>query len=153
MKRSILVVEDNTTKRDEIERAVKGRWPQFDVAGAPSIATAYRALDRRSWDLIILDMTFQVSQAGGGVVTSEPLAGIELLQFISKKRNRSPVIVATQHSSFTSPGLPGIDTIAKLDDFLKDLFPENYRGIILVDLTGEAWKGQLQAAMSEVLDV
>src|SRR5687767_3896574 len=105
-KRSVLIVEDNAGKRAEIERALPSRY-DFDPLFAPSIAQAYRAIEKKPWDLIILDMTFQVAQTPGHESAKEALAGVELLQFMARRRVSVPVIVATQHSSFSSVEMPG----------------------------------------------
>lgn len=149
---AVLIVEDNATKREEIERALVVPGLTFEVLPVSSIANAYRALDTRTWDLIVLDMTFQVSQSVGNEISKEALAGVEILQFIARKRAKSPVIVATQHSSFVSPGLPGIDSIDKLHALLTKLFPRNYKRTVFVDLAGSQWRRQFQAAVAEVLD-
>jgi DNA-binding NtrC family response regulator len=142
MKHTILIVEDNSVKKAEIEKALLSSF-QIDIHSTQSIAQAYRAIEGKPWDLIILDMTFQVSQSTGSGLAKEPLAGIELLQYLSRKRNRVPVIVATQHTVFSSSELPSIDSIEKLNDLLRRVFPENYKAIIYVNLVEEGWKVQL----------
>ena len=151
MTANILIVEDNQTKRIEIEKAVKAALAA-DVVGVSSISQAYRSIEFKSWDLIILDMTFQVAQGMGQENSKEALAGIEILQFIARKRLVTPVVVATQHSSFTSIQMPDINSIAALDELLTELFPENYRGTIEVDLSEEAWKTNLQKAILSALE-
>ena len=150
MKPNILIVEDNQTKRTEIEKALNAAL-SAEVAGVPSISQAYRSIEFRQWDLIVLDMTFQVAQTMGQESAKEALAGIEILQFIARKQIPTPVIVATQHSSFSTVNLPDIDSIRALDELLSDLFPENYRGTVEVDLSEEAWKTILQRAVVAAL--
>ena len=152
MKHAILIVEDNATKRVEIENALP-RSLEYSVEWAQSIAQSYRALEGREWDLVILDMTFQVSQSFGKEIIKEPLAGIELLQYMSRRQIAAPVIVATQHSSFSSSDMSGIDTVDDLHELLLDLFPRNYRSIVRVDLSEETWKHDLAASVDEVLNV
>jgi CheY-like chemotaxis protein len=152
---SVLIVEDNATKCAEIRNCFK-IFPQlsqtFLIESTHSIASAYRVLEGKPWDLIILDMTFQAPLGSGNEIAKEALAGIELLQYMSKRRMKTPVIVATQHSSFSSTDMPGIDSIEKLHAVLSRLFPGNYRKIVQVDLAEKAWKGRLQTAVMEVLN-
>jgi len=146
----VLIVEDNATKQQEIINALP---PAFRdrVLTTPSIANAYRSVANRPFDLVILDMTFQVSNEGGGAIAKESLAGVEVLQYMSRMRIRTPVIVATQHTNFHTAELPDIDSVEKLDELLTDLFPENYVTTVHVDLAGEEWKIRLaQAAESAV---
>lgn len=146
----VLIVEDNLTKQQEIINALP---PAFrdGVLATPSIANAYRSVANKRFDLIILDMTFQISNEGGGAIAKESLAGIEVLQYMSRMRIATPVIVATQHTTFHTVELPDIDSIEKLDELLSDLFPENYIATVHVDLAGEDWKSQLAAAVEEAL--
>lgn len=149
--RSILIVEDNATKRAEIERALPAN-EVFEVRATATIAQAYRVLVGKPWSLIILDMTFQVLQGAGNEMAKEALAGIELLQYMTRSRIRAPVIVATQHSDFATPDMPGVNSIESLHELLTDLFPANYRMTVQVDLSEESWKTRFQAAVIEVLD-
>lgn len=144
----ILIVEDNATKQLEIEKALEGTG--HEITAVRSIAAAYRVLAVGLFDLIILDMTFQVSGAKG--VEKEPLAGLEILQFVSNRRYSTPIIVATQHSSFSNPNMDGVDTIEELDALLADVFPRNYRTTIEIDLSEDAWKAALRDAVIAILN-
>jgi CheY-like chemotaxis protein len=142
----VLVVEDNATKQAEIESALS----DFDILSTRSISGAYRLI-AGSWDLIVLDMTFQVGQTRGHESVKEALAGIELLQYMAAQAINVPVVVATQHKSFTTPEMPDIDSIQKLDELLAEAFPENYRGIVEVDRFEESWKEKLRQIVDDVL--
>lgn len=148
--RTAFIIEDNNLKCKEIERALKAPLA-LDIHSTPSIAQAYRALVNKEWDLVVLDMTFQVSQGGGREIAKEALAGVEILQFMARRRILSPVIVATQHTSFVAPGLPAIDSIEGLHALLTRLFPLNYRDTIHVDLSEESWKARLRLAASAAI--
>jgi CheY-like chemotaxis protein len=144
----ILVVEDNATKQAEIESALGA---DFDILSTRSIAGAYRLMGHQ-WDLIILDMTFQVGQVAGRESSKESLAGIELLQFMTSRDITIPVIVATQHSSFSTAEMPHINSVGTLEELLRDAFPRIFRAIIEVDLSEEAWKPQLSRAVRSALE-
>jgi len=151
MKYSVFIVEDNLTKREAIEKALPF-LESVECDSTTSISAAYRAIDGRAWSLIILDMTFQISLGAGSASTKEALAGIELLQYMTRRQIKAPVIVATQHTSFSSPGLPTINSIETLHEILKDLFPANYRETVHIDLADDGWKTKLQLAVCKVLN-
>jgi DNA-binding NtrC family response regulator len=146
-KHRILVVEDNATKQAEIENALQG---EFEILSTKSIAGAYRLISG-TWDLVVLDMTFQVGQTRGHESAKEALAGIELLQYMASRSIEVPVVVATQHTSFTTSEMPAIDSIAKLHTLLADAFPETYRHTVEVDLSEETWKTKLREIVRSVL--
>ena len=145
---NILIVEDNATKQIEIEKTLSGA--NYRTRAVRSIAQAYLALGAGSWELVILDMTFQVGTTTG--FQKEPLAGVELLQFMTKRKLSIPVIVATQHSSFSGSNIEGVDTIEDLHLLLSDSFPRNYRQTVEVDLSEEGWKSTLRAAVEAILE-
>lgn len=147
---SVFIIEDNATKRLELERALPAPF-EYDVVHTPSISQAYQILSGKSWDLIILDMTFQVSFGAGNSIEKEALAGIEILQYMNRRMISSPVIVATQHSTFITPDYPAVNSISALDDVLRRLFYRNYRATVLVDLSEESWKGRFRDAVLDVL--
>ncbi len=146
----VFIIEDNKSKLRELKGALPDSL-EYGILETHSIAQAYRPLENRRWDLIILDMTFQVSLGAGNDIEKEALAGVEILQFISRKRIGVPVIVATQHTNFFSRITPGIDSIEKLDALLAKAFPRNYVATVHVDLAGEAWKGRFQAEVLRAL--
>jgi CheY-like chemotaxis protein len=141
----VYIVEDNASKLQEMINALPIVF-RDRVMTSHAISNAYRVIANSEFDLIILDMTFQVSNEGGGQIAKESLAGVEVLQYMAAKRLDTPVIVATQHTTFRTRELPEIDSIEKLDGLLKDLFPGNYFTTVHVDLSGEAWKERLAAA-------
>lgn len=150
MIREIFIIEDNPIKKKEIENALPSDIPR-KVTWTTAISQAFRVLESRSWDLIILDMTFQVSTGGGNEMAKEPLAGLEVLQYLKRRKIAVPVIVATQHSSFVSTDRTDIDTVDKLHALLARLFPSNYRETVRVDLSEDSWKLGLQAAVVKAL--
>ncbi|SPP98327.1 response regulator [Bradyrhizobium vignae] len=149
---SVLIVEDNSSKADQISQIVKLQY-LAEPEVVPTISGAYSVLDYRKWDLVILDMTFQVSSGLGQAVRKEALAGIELLQYMSAKRLHYPVIVATQHEVFSQGGGVSISSIEDLDRNLKKAFPVQYRGIVQVDLASSNWHLELIKTMRRVIDV
>jgi PleD family two-component response regulator len=152
MKLSVLVVEDNSSKADHISQIIKLGY-DAEVEVVPTISGAYSVLDYRKWDLVILDMTFQVSSGLGHAVRKEALAGIELLQYMSAKRLYYPVIVATQHDFFSQGAGVNINSIEELDVNLKKAFPIHYRATVRVDLASSEWHQELTNAMRQVIDV
>ncbi|MEH2480636.1 CheY-like chemotaxis protein [Nitrobacteraceae bacterium AZCC 2146] len=146
----ILIVEDNKLKGDEIAAQIRSRY-DADFEFIPTISGAYAMLEHDVWDLVILDMTFQVSSGIGQAVKKEALAGLELLQYMTGKRIKYPVIVATQHTVFSQSGLLNIGSVEQLHDLLRQAFPGIYRGIVRVDLTNQSWHADLLSAVEGVL--
>jgi CheY-like chemotaxis protein len=146
---NVLVVEDSAEKSKLIETVLRSQFTgRIDFA--QTISSAYSQLEHHKWDLVILDMTFQVSQGLGQAVRKEPLAGLEILQFMTSKELLYPVIVATQHSVFSQVGIIHLSSVEELHSLLLETFPEIYRETIRVDLTTTDWHAALLDAAKRV---
>jgi CheY-like chemotaxis protein len=146
---NVLIVEDNAEKSKAIETIIRSQFTgRIDFA--QTISSAYSQLEHHNWDLVILDMTFQVSQGLGQAVRKEALAGLEILQFMTSKNLSYPVIVATQHSSFSQVGLISLSSVEELHSLLSETFPEIYRETITVDLTTNEWHAALLNAAQRI---
>jgi CheY-like chemotaxis protein len=146
---NVLIVEDNAEKSKAIETIIRSQFTgRIDFA--QTISSAYSQLEHHNWDLVILDMTFQVSQGLGQAVRKEALAGLEILQFMTSKNLSYPVIVATQHSSFSQVGLISLSSVEELHSLLSETFPEIYRETITVDLTTNEWHAALLSAAKRI---
>jgi CheY-like chemotaxis protein len=146
---NVLIVEDNAEKSKAIETIIRSQFTgRIDFA--QTISSAYSQLEHHNWDLVILDMTFQVSQGLGQAVRKEALAGLEILQFMTSKNLSYPVIVATQHSSFSQVGLISLSSVEELHSLLSETFPEIYRETITVDLTTNEWHAALLNAAKRI---
>jgi DNA-binding NtrC family response regulator len=145
----VLIVEDNLQKKEAIERLLVSRYP-IEARYVNSISASLPTIERESWDLVILDMTFQITTGAGHALRKEALAGLEVLQFMAAKRISSPVIVATQHTVF-SHGAINVQTIQALDSLLKRSFPRIYRTTVFIDLNTDDWHSPLLDAAKDLL--
>jgi CheY-like chemotaxis protein len=146
----VLIVEDNATKQNRIKAVVQRAFPA-EIEVVSTINAAYPNIERRTWDLVVLDMTFQISGMGADV-GKQALAGLELLQYVASKEIMVPVIVATQHQVFTQPGFFSIGSVQELDELLLSSFPDIYSGVVLVDLASEQWEGELLKKITGALN-
>ena len=145
-----LIIEDNAQKEMRMREALA---PRKDIGfqTCRSIKVAYPMLLGDKWDLILLDMTFQVNLGIGTEVSKEPLAGLEVLQYMYARNIGSPVVVVTQHNTF-SDGSIRISSLADLDYKLKRYFPKIYRAVVCVDLASTRWQDELLAHTKAILD-
>ncbi len=146
----ILIVEDNASKEVKVRKALAplGR----ETIWMRSITDAFRLVTEQPWELIILDMTFLVDRSAGFDSSRQSMAGVELLQFMARRRLHIPVIVATSHDAFSSAQLGTIEGVAALDDMLRDAFPEVYRATIKVDLSEDEWQTRLLGAARSIIE-
>lgn len=119
--RHVLIVEDNVLKEARI-RDVLSLIPEIEFTVCRSVKAAYPLLEVQQWNLILLDMSFQVSPDSGTEIKKKPLAGRQILQFMRARNLMLPVIVVTQHASF-SEGQTVIASIKDLDTLSKPNCP------------------------------
>jgi hypothetical protein len=106
----------------------------------------------RDWDLILLDMSFQVNPGPGKEIGKKPLAGRQILQVMRARQMQQPVIVVTQHTSFAD-GNKVIGSISELDSKLQKYFPTIYRTTLYIDLASESWHEALVAEARKALHI
>ncbi len=70
------------------------------------------------------------------------LAGVKILQHLNQRRLDIPVIVATQHSSFTDTEFGDFSGAGELADLLARAFPRNFKGLLEIDITTDSWMSQ-----------
>ena len=139
--RHVLIVEDNVLKEARI-RDVLSLIPEIEFTVCRSVKAAYPLLEVQQWNLILLDMSFQVSPDSGTEIKKKPLAGRQMLQFMRARNLMLPVIVVTQHASF-SEGQTVIASIKDLDTKLRRYFPGIYQATVYVDLATDGWHDEL----------
>lgn len=142
---NILLAEDDSHKGEQLRGFLKALLPTAAVSEARSFKSTVRALRRRSFDAVVLDMSMPVfditDDEDGG--RHDPYAGREVLAEMERFGVRCPVIVVTQFDRFGSAerGM----TLAELDAELAAAYPANYRGYVFFDTISETWREALRA--------
>lgn len=92
--RHVLIVEDNVLKEARI-RDVLSLIPEIEFTVCRSVKAAYPLLEVQQWNLILLDMSFQVSPDSGTEIKKNPSSA------------NSPYFPSSQHAAcratITSP--------------------------------------------------
>jgi CheY-like chemotaxis protein len=147
--KKILIVEDNAFKEGRI-REVVAMSGEFEFETCRSIKAAFPMLQKGGWDLILLDMSFQIKGSAGAAPKKEPLAGLEILQYMRAANISRPVIVVTGQSSFVG-GPIAVKSIEELDWKLKTYFPSVYVGTVYIDLPSANWHDGLNELVQKAL--
>lgn len=142
--KEILIIEDNALKLARM-KDVLAAIPDLHFTVCQTIKATYPTLELHDWDLILLDMSFQVNPGTGKEIGKRPLAGRQILQVMRARKMDQPVIVVTQHPSFAD-GNTIIASIDELDLKLKKYFPTIYKTTIFIDLATDKWHEALIAA-------
>jgi len=141
---SILIVEDNEIKRDNLIELLKESYGECSIECAASVMSAVRIVKRSALDLIILDMTLpnydvtSNSRSGG----THPLGGVEFLKQVKRRKISSKVIVFTQYETFGRP--PNERDLTELNHEMLVGYSENYVGAVYYHATIADWEKQLK---------
>jgi len=142
----VLIVEDSNQKYSYIEGVLE------DVGGlswrrAESIRSAFSLIKGHDWDIILLDMNFENTEGIARDTRKEPLAGVEVLQFLDSVGSEAQVIVVTQHDSFALPDGSAVLSLHELNHHLEEAFPKNYIGLIPARLARSDWLANLRGLL------
>jgi CheY-like chemotaxis protein len=145
----VLVVEDDENKRHHLVSFLI-QMQAVQISTAVSYSTGLRAIveGASALDLILLDMslpTFDISanEHGGG---SEVYGGREILEQMSDRGIKIPVIVVTQYDQFGE----GNVTLEQLDRQLKAEYADTYRGSVFYNTAREGWRVRLQRMIANI---
>lgn len=140
----ILIVEDETPKRNKIKNYLSGFSIKIDVSEASSVNAALDALEGDLPDLMLLDMslpTFEVGgQEGGG--RPQVLGGVEILRHMMLEGISCPTVVISGYEAFPGKGSKPVE-LAEIREELKQKFPHFLQGVLHYNSTYDEWKTEL----------
>lgn len=139
----ILIVEDSNDKLARIEAILINRLNVNlgDINRAATLSGFYGFVRGTPPDVVILDMTFDVSDSRGAS-SKQDAAGLEVLQSFSSLGLKTPIVVTTQHEEFHHKGM-AIRSSKELNSMLARIFPANFVGLVKVDLAAREWEDDL----------
>lgn len=102
----ILLVEDDEHKRDELISFLNTSMASPCITLAPDVASGVAAIERQSYDLVIIDMALPSHPvvSGGGAPMSLLSGGLEILFELNSLQRCDPCIVVTQWSEVEIAG-------------------------------------------------
>lgn len=140
---NILIVEDNELKFKRILATIES-CGSHTVTRTKNLKTTLANIRFGGFELMFLDMAFEVLSNQSQSATLHALAGLQVLQYLNRSSSRIPVVVVTQHSSFHQPGTPAIPDIKSLDLRLCEAFPTIYRGMVFM-AEDNNWQAEISA--------
>jgi CheY-like chemotaxis protein len=144
---TILVVEDDENKRNQLQQYLRAEFPGVALRSARSFRSALDQVVKGQPDIMLLDMTLptfdQSPQEPGG--HTRRFGGRDVLREIDRKHIALPVIVVTQFEQFE--GRTGVIDLDDLDRELRAAHRPNYRGAVYYHPSSSAWRERLTALM------
>ena len=143
LKCSFLLIEDSPAKAAALTECLQQAFPKRTVERTQTIAVASKLIEQQEWSGIILDLAFHRSHQTADLLDRPYLAGVEILQQLHELRLHYPVIIATQHASFSNTKYGDFDSSIALGERLKKIFKRNFKGLVEVDLGETGWRNEL----------
>ena len=151
MMKSILLVEDEGPKRENIRGLLEQMNLVEGVQEARSVGSAIRALRNNPFDLIILDMSLPTFDIGVGESGGRPqgFGGVEVLRYMDRFKIHSPVIVVTAYPAF-SQGDKEIDLNSLGENMGRD-HPNTFSGLVFYNSMFSTWREDLEKMIQGIL--
>lgn len=139
----VLVIDDETGKREQIVQFLASIDKAIEVAEARSFQSAIDVLRNNVFDWIILDMrltTYDVSAADDGG-RPRNFGGDEVLRKMKRRGIHTNVLVLTQYSIFRVQS--SMLTLEQLGRDLASRYPF-FRGLVFFQHSNNAWQNRVR---------
>ncbi len=147
----VLVIDDETGKRDQIVQFLKSIDETIEVAEARSFQSAIDVLRSNDFDWVILDMrltTYDVTAADDGG-RPRNFGGDEVLRKMKRRGIITNVVVLTQYSIFRVQS--SVLTIEQIKRDLESRYPF-FRGLILFQHSNNAWQNRVRELITGAVE-
>ena len=141
---SILLVEDEDPKREHIRRFLSKRFLGVRVFEVRSVTSAFDAIEKSKFDLLLLDMSLPTFDVGQGETGGRPqgFGGLEILRHLEMEGEQIDSLVLTGYEAFPDDTGKMID-LQTLRQRLMGEFPRVVRGVIHYNSSLDDWKQKL----------
>jgi DNA-binding NarL/FixJ family response regulator len=147
---NIIVIEDDFKKKEDIRNFLSSGLGIEKITIKESYQSGLRELIKNEYDLLLLDMSIptwdkSIDEPGGNF---EKFGGFKILKEITRKKKPIDTILITMFDDFGESDTS--ITLSQLNDWLKEEFPEFYKGAVYYNTREEKWKDDLAAFISRL---
>lgn len=146
---NVLIIDDQIKKYNELQRYFSDHRKEVKTEWARNFRSAQNTLQRRSFDLIVLDMSFPVHGATSEDTAFEGLAGLHVLQFLWRSRIRTKVVICTSHMEYSDPTFGRIIGLDSLKDHVARTFGDTVIDCVLIGADESIWHAALGKALTD----
>lgn len=152
----ILVVEDETPKRESVSEVIANIGFDCTIKFAMSVRSATRLLQLEQFDFIVLDMslpTFDVTEDEFGG-RPQGFGGVEVIRHLEREELTLPIAVVTAYEAFSvveeseGSSVGKEVSLAELSEDLRNEFPGYPISVIKYDTVVDDWKSLLSSVIN-----
>lgn len=148
MARKVVLIDDQPEKNAAINRFFENNYPDDKVTWFKNFRQSQNNLLVYDFDLLILDMSFEVHGAVSEDLAFNGLAGLHVLQFMWISEIELPTIIFTSHDNYSDPDFGEIKGIEELNNHTKRIFGDLVLGCVKMSLDENEWNNKLK----EIID-
>lgn len=141
----ILLVEDDNYKSTAIKRWIKSEYQSVEIEVRSSYRDGCLAALNGEFDLLVLDMALparsQTTESGSDTIVN---GGELIIRELCDEQVAFIAVILTQYETFNG------ETIEAIDERLKQLCGERFRGCISYNSQDDSWKNNLQVIIDYV---
>jgi CheY-like chemotaxis protein len=150
MKLDLLLVEDNSHKRDRIASFLQEVFPEWNVVQANSFTEGSREVLERIFHVILMDMSLPTyaktgKESGGRFRT---FGGREIARKALRRNSNVKILFVTQYEAFSDQGAS--KTLESIDLELRSECGDGYAGLVHFDSSKTIWKELISNLLVEV---
>lgn len=149
----ILLVDDQLPKYFAIDGFLKTHFPEFTLEWVKSFSTARVNIRSGKFDLILLDMSFEVHATVIEEANFAGLAGLHILQFMRRARINTPVIVCTAHVRYSDPDFQTLEGVEELEKYINDVFGPICKGCVYLGAEEKIWAKKLKRLITNAAQI
>jgi len=148
---NILIIEDQEIKRNEIRDLTESVFgDNCTIQCVADYRPAMASIAFMDLDLILLDMSFETIKGTDDESGFQSLAGLQVLQHMRRLNKQVPVVIITSHTEFNDSNSLSFKCISELDEHIKQIFNEFYKGTVLYKQNSNEWTTEVKRIFSNV---
>jgi hypothetical protein len=132
------------TKHVAIEAFFTENYPDDKLTKLKNFRQSQSNLMHFDFDLLLLDMSFEVHGAVSEDSSFNGLAGLHVLQFMWASAIEIPTIICTSHDNYSDPDFGRIEGIDELRKYTKRVFGDVVLGCIRMGPDEVVWGAEIK---------
>ncbi|MFQ3252298.1 MAG: CheY-like chemotaxis protein [Loktanella salsilacus] len=144
----VLIVEDDSYKRDAVAAFIRRKYTSVDVEFRKSVQSAVECVTNEDFDFVVLDMSLPSHdlESGGALSIPRLSGGVEVLFELNYLKKTPKVIILTQYPEveMSNELVPLLD----VREFVAENYGVNIVDCVYFDFERSEWQDQLDQGMS-----
>ena len=140
----VLIIDDKPEKYLAIKDFFLQAAGEFEIFWVKHFRQAQNNLRNINYDLVVLDMSFEVHGGDAEEARFADLAGLHVLQFMWRSRMKIPTIICTSHTKYADPDFGTIDGVEALRTYVRDVFGLSILGCVLMTVDETIWHSEMK---------